>query len=69
MRTINRLHEELRESRQFILTNTEASLASERQLGQLEQSLRHEQESRQRMEAELAIAQGSTYCRGLPLEG
>jgi len=68
VQTINRLHEELRESRQFILTNTEASLASERQLGQLEQSLRHEQESRQRAEAELATAKGNSYCTGLPLE-
>ena len=59
MQTVNRLHEELREVRSKMMTTTESTFASERQLGQLQQAVVHEQEARKRAEQDCAGAQGA----------
>jgi hypothetical protein len=59
--TVNRLHEELREVRSKMATTTESTFASERQLGQLEEAVRHEQAARRRAEQDAASAQGQPF--------
>ena len=60
MHTINSLHGELRDVRAKMMNSTETTIASERQLGHLELSIKHEQDGRRRTEQELAAARGAS---------